>query len=299
MNVGATTRVGVTLPQFSGDPRRFAEGAAAVEESRLDSLWVFDHLWPLSGGKERPAFEAWSSLAWLARRTGRVQIGTLVTRSSLRHPALLAKMAATVASIAPGRVTVAIGSGDQMSRAENEAFGIPYYAEGERIDQLRSTVETVINLLRGGSFSLRDDHVAITDLTVSPRPSPAPPVWVAGRSDDAIEVAATLADGWNGWAGSPERFAQDAGNLVEMAEGRALEITWGGLVVLRATDAAAAAALGGRSPRGLVVGGPGTVARKLRRYIDAGARHLIITFVGEWNVAQVRLLAEEVVPRLR
>jgi alkanesulfonate monooxygenase SsuD/methylene tetrahydromethanopterin reductase-like flavin-dependent oxidoreductase (luciferase family) len=186
-----------------------------------------------------------------------------------------------------------------MSRAENDAFGIPYYEEGDRIDQLRSTVETVLSFLHRDRFSLEDDFVSITDLPVSPRPSPSPSVWVGGRSDDTLEVAGTLADGWNGWAGTPERFAQDAGNVLEMAGGRGLELSWGGLVVLRGTDAEASSALEGRSPRGMLVGGPATVARGLRRYVDAGARHLILTFAGKWDSEHLRLLAEEVVPRLR
>ena len=291
-------RVGVTLPQFSGDPRLFIDGTHAAEELGLDSLWVFDHLWPLSGGKELPTYEGWTSLAWLAAETTGIQVGTLVTRSSLRHPALLGKMVATAGEIAPGRVIAAIGSGDEKSRAENEAFGIPYYAGDDRIDQLRSTVETVVNFLQRDRFSLEDDFVSIADMPVSPRPVPRPSVWVGGRSDDTLEVAAMLADGWNAWAGTPERFAQDAGNVLEMAGERAVELSWGGLVVLRATDAEAATALAGRSPRGMIVGGPGTVARRLREYIDAGAHHLILTFATKWDTRYLRLLAEEVVPRL-
>jgi alkanesulfonate monooxygenase SsuD/methylene tetrahydromethanopterin reductase-like flavin-dependent oxidoreductase (luciferase family) len=294
----ANVKVGVTLPQFSGDPERFADGAGAAEELGLDSLWVFDHLWPLTGGKERPAYEGWTSLAWLASATSRIQVGTLVTRSSLRHPALLGKMAATVGEIAPGRVTVGIGSGDEMSRDENEAFGIPYYEGEDRIDQLRSAVETVVNYLHRDRFSLEDDFASITDLPTSPSPSPVPSVWIGGRSDDALEVAATLADGWNGWAGTPERFAEDAGNLLEMSEGRPVELSWGGVLVLRSTDAEAETALEGASPRGKIVGGPATVARRLRAFVDAGARHLILTFAGRWDTDGLELLAREVVPRL-
>jgi alkanesulfonate monooxygenase SsuD/methylene tetrahydromethanopterin reductase-like flavin-dependent oxidoreductase (luciferase family) len=291
-------KLGVTLPQFSGDPMRFADGAHATEDLGLDSVWVFDHLWPLTGGKERPAYEGWTSLAWLAAETSRIEIGTLVTRSTLRLPAVLGKMAATVGHIAPGRVTVAIGSGDEKSRAENESFGIPYHEADDRIDQLRSTVETVLNFIHRDRFSLTDDFVSISELPVSPEATPPPSIWVGGRSDDALEIAGALADGWNGWAGTPERFAQDAGNVLEMAGDRRLELSWGGLLVLRATDAEAETALEGRSGRGMIVGGPGTVARKLRAYVDAGARHLILTPAGIWDPDHVRLLAEEVRPRL-
>ena len=94
-------KLGVTLPQFTAEPAQVVDAALRAESLGLDSSWVFDHLWPLSGGKERPALEAWTTLAYLAAATSRIDLGTLVTRSTLRQPAVLAKMAATVAEKLP------------------------------------------------------------------------------------------------------------------------------------------------------------------------------------------------------
>ena len=293
--------IGVTLPQFTDDAERFTSSARRAEELGFDSAWVFDHLWPLSGGKDRPIFEGWTSLSWLAQGTTRIGIGTLVTRSSLRHPALLAKMAATVASVAPGRLTITIGSGDEMSRAENEAFGIPYYEGGDRLDQLASTVGVVRAFLSGEEVTHQDDFVAVDALPVSPRPPQLPTVWVAGRSDDALEVAGNFADGWNGWGGSPQRFAQDALRVSEFAGQageRAVELTWAGLVVLGIDDDDARAKLKGKKPPDAVVGGPDTVARHLDALVDAGARHLVLTFTDAGRPGSYELLAEKVRPLL-
>ena len=187
--------VGSTLPQFTDDRDRFIAGVVRAERAGLDSIWVFDHMWPLTGKKSRPVLECWTTLAWIAAETENIKIGTLVTRSSLRHPAVLAKMAATVAEIAPGRLIMAIGSGDHMSRDENEAFGIPYWDGEERIRQLASTVEVVADFFQWGRVSRSDDFVDITDLPPSPQPASAPLIWVGGRSDDVIDVAARRADG--------------------------------------------------------------------------------------------------------
>jgi alkanesulfonate monooxygenase SsuD/methylene tetrahydromethanopterin reductase-like flavin-dependent oxidoreductase (luciferase family) len=283
--------LGVTLPQFTSDASAFEDGAARAEALGLDSLWAFDHLWPLSGGPERPIFEGWTSLLWLAASTN-VTVGTLVSRSSLRHPALLAKMAATAADIAPGRVTIAIGSGDHLSRAENEAFGIPYYAADRRIGQLESTVAVVRAYLAESRISMHDDFSSITDLPSSPTGS-VPRVWVGGRSDDTLDLAARFGDGWNAWGGSPERYAQDALRVTEMSQAydRDVELTWAGTIYLAADDDAALAKLGDKDPSKFVVGGPETVGRALQRFVDAGARHLIASFPDAQDPSVYELFA--------
>jgi alkanesulfonate monooxygenase SsuD/methylene tetrahydromethanopterin reductase-like flavin-dependent oxidoreductase (luciferase family) len=290
--------VGTTLPQFTEDPDKLLEGARRAEALGLDSIWVFDHLWPLTGGKQRPIFECWGTLAWLAAATERIGIGTLVTRSTLRHPAVLAKMAATVATIAPGRLTIAIGSGDEASRGENEAYGIPYLAGDERIAQLISTVRVVRDYLHAPAVSFDDEFASIHELPSSPEADPAPKLWVGGRSDDVLETAALVADGWNGWGGTPERFRQDAASVTEYAAERDVELSWGGLVMLDDTDAAAADRMGDRNPKGWIVGGPETVAARLDGFIEAGARHVIATFPDPGRAGVYELLAERVKPAL-
>jgi alkanesulfonate monooxygenase SsuD/methylene tetrahydromethanopterin reductase-like flavin-dependent oxidoreductase (luciferase family) len=235
---------------------------------------VFDHLWPL-GAPRRPILEGWTALAWAAAATTRPTVGTLVTRSSLRHPAVLAKMAATVSEIAPGRLCVAIGSGDHMSSAENLAFGIPYWSGADRMDQLASVVEVLHRFRSPDPVTVDDDFTQISDLPPHPGPRDYS-IWVAGRSVAALDVAGRLADGWNAWAASPEEFAQAAEAVAEVAGGRPLEPTWGAQVVVAEDDEAAHERLGDRNPAHYVTGGPDTVAAYLRRLVDAGARHLVI-----------------------
>lgn len=246
--------IGTTLPQFTDDPRRFIDGVRRAEDAGLDSLWVFDHLWPLSGSKERPILEAWTSLAWAAETTEHIRIGTLVTRSSLRNPRLLARMAGTVADIAGERLIVGVGSGDDKSRAENEAFGLPYWEGDERIGQFEDTVAVLREHLPAGAR-----------------------LWVAGRSDDALTIAARYGDAWNGWGGSPEAFARDAATVTSLAEGRAIEPTWGGVVK---------------------EGDPAALAQKLSGFVSAGARHLVCTFSQAWRPGLYEELGAGVKPRL-
>lgn len=270
--------IGATLPQFSGDRERLIESVRAAENAGLDSIWLFDHLWPLSGGKDRAVLECWTALAWLAAATTSIRIGTLVTRSSLRHPALLAKMAATVAAIAPGRLIVALGSGDEASRAENEAFGIPYYAGAERIEQLTVAAGILRGFLEGDEISCDSPYAEVQALVPSPRPLVRPTVWLGGRSDDVLSIAARSAHGWNAWGGTPSGFARDAQQVLRYAAGRRIELSWGGTGVLARTDAEAEASPGATGRR--IVGGPGTVASRLQEFVSAGARHVILTPAG-------------------
>jgi alkanesulfonate monooxygenase SsuD/methylene tetrahydromethanopterin reductase-like flavin-dependent oxidoreductase (luciferase family) len=289
--------VGVSLPQFTAEPDVMLDGARRAQAAGLDSVWLFDHLWPL-GRKDRPVLECWSTLAWLAATTEQIEIGTLVTRSSLRHPAVVAKMAATVGEIAPGRVIVGIGSGDEASRAENEAFGIPYYRGDERIDQLVSTVTVMRRYLSQATVTRHDDFAAIEELPTSPRPEPAPRIWVGGRSEQMLEVAGTEADGWNGWGGTPENFAADAQLVLDYSGGRPVELSWGGQVILGETDRDAQTRLGDRDPKNFVVGAPEIVAARLQAFVDAGARHLVIGFPDAGTPGTYEAFAEKVVPLL-
>lgn len=317
-------RLGVTLPQFTGHRDEVLEGARRAEAAGLDSVWLFDHLWPLppqrkeggapvgasaqsgkDGGrtKEVPILEAWTTLAYLAAATRHITIGTLVTRSSLRHPAVLAKMAATAGVVAPGRIIVGIGSGDLKSRAENEAYGLPYWSGPARRRQLISTIETLRDLFDAATTSseaaTRDDgFVRIEELWPSPRAPEAPRLWVGGNSDWVAEFAGRAADGWNAWGITAGAFAESAVRATAGAAGRPIELSWGGGVVLGSTEADALRRLGSRDPSGLVVGTPEVVAGSLRALAVAGASHLIASLPSPVDPDCIELLATEVKPLL-
>lgn len=267
-------RLGVTLPQFTDDAHVFTDGARRAQDLGFDSLWVFDHLWPL-GAKRRPILEGWTSLAWLAEQTEAVTIGTLVTRSSLRNPAVLSKMAATVSEIAPGRLCVAVGSGDDLSSAENLAFGLRYWSGADRMDQLESVIEVLHRSREAAAVSFPGDFAEIEDLPTGPGPRDYA-IWVAGKSVDALDIAGRLGDGWNAWSASPAEFSRAAAAVRQIAGDRTIELTWGGQVVVAETDDAALDRLGARNPAHYLTGGPETVGRYLRGLVDAGADHLVL-----------------------
>ena len=121
-------RIGVVVPMAASDGpghvptwpqvRAFGQHAEAVG---LHSLWVCDHL--LSGQPDDGIHEGWTILAALAASTRRLELGQLVTCTSFRHPALLAKMATTADTVSGGRLILGLGAG--WYDPEYQAFGYP------------------------------------------------------------------------------------------------------------------------------------------------------------------------------
>ena len=107
----------------------------------------------------------------------------------------------------------AVGAGDAESEEEMVTFGFDFGDVATRVVALRDTVET-----------MRDRGY---------------PVWVGGHDPAVREVAAAHADGWNKWGGGLRTFRAQAEGLRIAAAHDPFTITWGGLVVLGATDAAA------------------------------------------------------------
>jgi alkanesulfonate monooxygenase SsuD/methylene tetrahydromethanopterin reductase-like flavin-dependent oxidoreductase (luciferase family) len=122
-------------------------------------------------------------------------------------------------------------------------------------------------------------------------------VWVAGRSEPILAIAGRLADGWNGWGGTPADFARDAERVRAAAGERRVEMTWGGLVRLEDDDARGKKH-GDRDRAGWLVGGPEAVARGLQGFIDAGATHLVCTFPDPGRPGVYEALGGEVLPLL-
>jgi alkanesulfonate monooxygenase SsuD/methylene tetrahydromethanopterin reductase-like flavin-dependent oxidoreductase (luciferase family) len=145
-------KVGLALPasdSASSTPTslaRLAEYAMTAEEAGYDSLWLMDHFWLEREGSHFGAHDPMIALGYLASRTRRIQVGTLVACNSFRHPAQLAREAAALADAFGGRFILGLGAG--WHGPEYTAFGIPF---DHKVGRLSETLEVVAGLLRGGA----------------------------------------------------------------------------------------------------------------------------------------------------
>src|SRR5579885_2643578 len=131
-----------TMPQYTtyDDILRVWREADAI--SSYEHAWLLDHFFPIGDmDPTGPCFEGWTLLAALAAQTERLRVGLMVTGNTYRHPAVLAKMGATVDIVSRGRLDFGIGAG--WNELEHNAYGIPLYAPGERIGRLREACEVV------------------------------------------------------------------------------------------------------------------------------------------------------------
>ncbi|HKM73588.1 MAG TPA: LLM class flavin-dependent oxidoreductase [Stellaceae bacterium] len=140
--------------------------ARHAEAAGFDSLWIADHMSvPVSPGEpERGRWECWSILAALAAVTERVELGTLVTCTSFRNPALLAKMADTVEEISDGRLILGLGAG--YYEPEYRAFGFPF---DHRVGRFEEALQIVYGLLRRGTIDFNGQYYQARDCELTPR----------------------------------------------------------------------------------------------------------------------------------
>jgi alkanesulfonate monooxygenase SsuD/methylene tetrahydromethanopterin reductase-like flavin-dependent oxidoreductase (luciferase family) len=149
--------------------------AAACEEHGVETLFRSDHYLSVEDRRERGALDAWATLAALAAVTSTVRLGTLVSPASFRHPAVLAKTAATVDQVSGGRVEVGLGAG--WWEPEHELFRFPFPPVSERLDVLEEQLELLRRQWDDGPFSFNGAHYRVRDLDPQPKPvqRPRPP----------------------------------------------------------------------------------------------------------------------------
>jgi alkanesulfonate monooxygenase SsuD/methylene tetrahydromethanopterin reductase-like flavin-dependent oxidoreductase (luciferase family) len=197
--------LGVTLPTFAPDAAAVLEAARAAEAAGLQGVFGFDHQFPL-GHPGRPALSVFPVLGAVAAVTTRIRVGTLVARIGLLPDEVVVESLRSLQLMLGDRLVAGLGIGDEQSRPEHVAYGLPYMGTAARIERLGR----VLDRLRASGIEC----------------------WVGGGSATVSRVAAEHGAALNLWGAPAERVA---------AEGKRhpIPVTWGGPMA-ELPDAAAA-----------------------------------------------------------
>ena len=198
---------GLFLPQLRMSFDTILERALAAEATGFDSVWLMDHL-AAPAAPEWDTFEGWTLAAGLATRTRRIRLGHLVTSNPFRHPAVLAKMAATVDVLSAGRLELGLGWGSV--EAELRTFGIDTAPAAERAARLRETLEILPRMFSGEPFDYAGGHYRLEGARGRPVPAQERmPLHIGGAGPKlTMPLVREFADWWNCPSYAADRLAE-------------------------------------------------------------------------------------------
>jgi probable F420-dependent oxidoreductase len=170
-------------------PQQWLDHVRQIEALGYDTLLIRDHLLPNYFGEQYAPLIA---LATAAAHTSRLGLGTMVLANDFRHPALLAKEAATLHAFSGGRFELGIGAG--WLRAEYAAMGLNLDAAGRRIARLEEAVTALKAFWSGESVTLAGRHYQLQELAITPLTTPPPRLFLGGGHERMLSMAGRLAD---------------------------------------------------------------------------------------------------------
>lgn len=175
------------------------ELCAHAEATGWDGVWVADHFMSSGRNPTMPFPEAWTTLSAIAARVPRVRVGTMVTGNPYRHPAVLAKMAATLDHISGGRVVLGLGAGWQEN--EHRQYGIEFSDVPGRLARLDEACQVIKSLYTRPVSNFDGRYYQLTDATLEPKPVQRPlPLLIGGGGEKVtLKITAKYADEWNHW----------------------------------------------------------------------------------------------------
>jgi F420-dependent oxidoreductase-like protein len=308
----APVKIGALLWTQYTDWPSIRDTAAYADELGYDSLWAWDHLYPIVGSPKGPILEGYMTLAGWAAVTKRATLGLMVGANTFRNPGLVVKTATALDHLSNGRAVLGIGAA--WFETEHRAFGIDFGSGfGERLDRLDEAVELMRTMLSGKEATARGRYYQAKAVRNDPPPiQPHLPILIGGGGEKkTLQTTARFADGWNISAQGTEfarhkdevlrRWCDEVGRDESEIE-RTLSAE---SLVLRSNEAEARRVAKGMQERNVGwkegpkrATTPAQLADELAPYVELGFRHIYIDQPAPFDKETLELFAGEVKPAL-
>jgi F420-dependent oxidoreductase-like protein len=272
-----------TAPQHTTYPAMLEVWQAADALAIFEHAWLFDHFNPIAGSLDGPCYEGWTLLGALAAQTKRIRVGLMVTGNTYRHPAVLAHIAATVDLISNGRLDLGLGAG--WNEYEHRSMGLDLYAPGERIKRFGEACELIKRLFTQQLTDFDGQYYQLKEARLEPKPiqQPYPPFVIGGSGErKTLRIVAQYADVWNFAGGTVDEFT----HKMNVLDQHCAEVGRDPATIMRSIQTL------------VNYENLDETAQTVQRFVDAGARHLILNLRYPYPVGIVERLADELVPKI-
>lgn len=248
-----SVKVGIQIHPQATNVAAMRDCWNAADEMGADSIWVWDHFYPLYGDPDETHFEAWTLLSVMAADTTNAQLGTLVTGNTYRNPELLADMARTLDHVSGGRMYLAVGAG--WFERDYTEYGYEFGTVGSRLKQLEADLPRM------------KERMA----KLNPGPVGALPLMIGGSGRKVtLRLVAEYADAWNCF-GPPDNVADLSGVLDE----------WCAKVGRDPAEIERTVSIGADDEH------------SAQDYLDAGATHLIVSMAHPFDLSPLQRRLDE------
>lgn len=311
----SAVRFAVQVFPLPGDPNPTESVIAAgllAESVGLDGFMIGDH----------PGYhiEPWLHLAFIAARTHRVTLGSVVNNVFHRHPSMLARMTADLDRISEGRLLLGLGIG--WNEPEFGQLGVPYRSVPERQRGLEEALEILVGMFGAEPVVFAGEHWHTTNalITSPPVQLPHPPILLAGAGEKTLHQVVRWADVSNFGGSKNTGNVKDDNELREKlalidallaAAGRSpdtlLRSHFTSWLMVADSDDAARRKLDHYFPNGLtdeqartrIYGSPETVTAYFKGLVDLGFEYFTVQIQDSRDLETIRLLGEAVAPQFQ